>query len=119
MRPVSKKREKLNRERRKLVEPFFAENQPCEARFHGCGGLAVDPHEIKTRARGGSIVDLGNIAFLCRYCHDLITGESNWSVRHGWVVSSWATADEEHTAWVIRMRHHCDLSCDVDHRIDG
>ena len=116
MRAVSKKRARLNRIRRKLVQPILTEGRPCEAQFVGCSGAAVDPHEVKTRARGGSIIDQANIVFLCRFCHDLITGESNWAVRHGWVVSSWATPEEETDAWAIRHLVRCPVICPIDHR---
>lgn len=39
----------------------------------GCPNEAVDPHEIKSRARGGSITDPANIALLCRPCHRWVT----------------------------------------------
>lgn len=41
----------------------------------GCVNEAVDPDEILSRARGGSIVDPANIALLCRSHHD-------WKTQH-------------------------------------
>lgn len=39
-----------------------------------CGARGrCDAHELLSRARGGSITDPGNIALLCRGCHDLVT----------------------------------------------
>ena len=37
-----------------------------------CLGVATDIHEPLTRARGGSIIDRGNMIQVCRMCHDWI-----------------------------------------------
>jgi len=63
LRHTSKKRARLNRQRAAALAPFLADGRACDARFEGCAGRAQDAHEIRTRARGGSIIDLANIAF--------------------------------------------------------
>ncbi len=95
LRPVSKKRQKLNRDRAKFVAHQLELRQWCEAGPHItrhlvsrltetqkrsdsmkgqtiCQGKAVDIHEPLTRARGGSILDVDNTVALCRSCHDWI-----------------------------------------------
>lgn len=64
----------------------------CEAcpRLHsGPVRAAVDVHEIKTRARGGSIYDPANCLGVCRVCHDWITGHPARARELGLVVHSW------------------------------
>ena len=93
LRPVSKKRQKLNRDRAKFVAEQLELRQWCEAGPHItrhliaqltesmkqsvkgktiCQGKTVDIHEPLTRARGGSILDVDNTVALCRSCHDWI-----------------------------------------------
>lgn len=120
MRTVSLARQRLNRIRRQLLDPLIAEGAPCEVNLEGCGRRATDGHEVKTRARGGSIVDPRGITLVCRPCHIQITrnsGKSGWAVRHGWVVASWATEDDESLAAHLRTVFRCPLSCEEDHRI--
>jgi 5-methylcytosine-specific restriction endonuclease McrA len=50
---------------------------------------ATDVHEIKTRARGGSIVDRDNLALLCRPCHTYITQNPAIGKADGWLKNSW------------------------------
>ena len=116
IRTVSKKRARLLRVRRKRIEAFFGPFAPCEARLVDCEHVAVDPHEIKTRARRGSIIDVSNIAGLCRPCHTFITLNPSWSDRHGWTLPSWATEAEVDDAWSIRRICRCSPACTVDHR---
>lgn len=117
VRRVSLKRQKANRERQKVVQ-----QQPtlCEARLEGCWYAASDTHEIRTRARGGSITDKANCVALCRPCHQRITlnsGTGCWAQRHGWVVSSWDDEGAEKQARLLRaLWKHCDLTCERDHR---
>lgn len=80
LRPVSKKREALNRARRDFVAGFLAAHPRCQAgglilpvdHRHRCGVHSVDVHEVLTRARGGSVLDPGNCRAICRACHDWI-----------------------------------------------
>lgn len=55
----------------------------CQAAF------GTDLHEIKTRARGGSILDESNICVLCRDCHNYITRNPREAVEQGWMKHSW------------------------------
>lgn len=72
LRPVSRKRQRVNRVRRQNLEEAFGprETWRCQVRdwtntiVQPCFG-AVNGHGIKTRARGGSITDTNNIILLC------------------------------------------------------
>lgn len=64
LRPVSARRRRENAiraERRKALI-----GQPCEAQLSGCAYTGTDWHELLSRARGGSITDESNRAWLCR-----------------------------------------------------
>jgi len=50
---------------------------------------ATDVHEIKTRARGGSITDKNNLALLCRPCHTFITQNPAQGKAEGFLKNSW------------------------------
>lgn len=70
-------------QRRKLIK---AMGTPLCVR---CGRLADDLHEIKTRARGGSISDPANTVPICRPCHRFITdnpaqGHAEGLLKHSW-----------------------------------
>ena len=119
MRTVSPKRARMNRIRRQLLDPLIAEGAPCEAGLEGCARRATDGHEVKTRARGGSITDMTNIEMVCRSCHLHITrtsGVNEWAARHGHVVPSWATPEAEALAAHLRTVFHCPVECEEDHR---
>jgi len=87
IRPRSKKREHLYAtERRKLVAELLSGDPLCER----CSkAYATDVHEIKTRARGGSITDRDNLAVLCRYCHSFITANPAQGKAEGFLKNSW------------------------------
>jgi len=87
IRPRSKKRAALyTRERIPLVKELLRDFPPCQR----CAtNYATDVHEIKTRARGGSIVDRDNLALLCRPCHTLITQNPAQGKSEGWLKNSW------------------------------
>ena len=101
--PVSKKRASLNILRRSFVKKILNDRMMCEARIQGCTYMPTDVHEIKTRARGGSIIDPDNVLALCRNCHYFITKEPAWSQENGFTVHSWA--DEADMAAAERARH--------------
>jgi nitrate/TMAO reductase-like tetraheme cytochrome c subunit len=83
----SKKRQDYYRNVRiPLVKRLLDENPVC-ARCHS--QRAVDVHEIKTRARGGSLDDERNLACLCRPCHTVITDNPKRAREEGWVKQSW------------------------------
>lgn len=88
LRPVSKKRQAENRERRTVVHATFGDAPTCAV--PGCGRLADDVHEPLTRARGGSITDPSNMAPLCRPCHTEITDQQPaWAYALGLLAHSW------------------------------
>ena len=118
LRRVSAKRSAANRTRRALLAMEFASGASCEARLPGCTGVATDGHEVKTRARGGSILSRANIVLICRTCHGVITEHPDWALFHGWVVASWADETHEDLAWKVRSNWRCGLSCDLDHRAE-
>ena len=96
LRPVRKKRQRVQAQRREFVRNELEYRQWCEAGSHitrhllaqltetqkrsiktdpkklVCDGRAVDIHEPLTRARGGSILDVKNTMAVCRACHDWI-----------------------------------------------
>ncbi len=87
----SAKREALYRtDRRPLVKRLLSERPVCE--WATCWAASVDCHEIKSRARGGSITDERNIACLCRPHHDLITQNPNLAEAAGFSIPSWEDA---------------------------
>ncbi len=87
MRARSKKRARLYRdERAPLVAELLAVPYLCDKCM---AAYAVDVHEIKSRARGGSITDRKNLLRLCRKCHDWVTQHPAEALRDGFLASSW------------------------------
>lgn len=83
----SKKRAKLYREERvPLVIELLAQIDHCERCLQR---PPVDVHELKSRARGGSILDESNLVALCRQCHDWITTHPKQATDQGWLRNSW------------------------------
>jgi 5-methylcytosine-specific restriction endonuclease McrA len=83
----SKKREKLYRtSRRQLVAEMLASNPRCKRCKRN---PSQDVHEIKSRARGGSITDPDNCVALCRTCHTFITQNPAIAHEEGWSKHSW------------------------------
>ena len=77
---------KYRTERIPIVKQLLAGNPPCQR----CkSAIATDVHEIKSRARGGSITDLTNLAVLCRPCHSWITTNPKQATEDGWLKHSW------------------------------
>lgn len=75
-------------ERRKLVAKLIEEHPACQrCKFD----WAVDVHEIKSRGRGGSILDESNCVTLCRECHDFLTTHPRQAEAEGLSVHSWDT----------------------------
>lgn len=117
VRAVSLRRARENRKRAKLLKERRGPGPtPCEAQLPGCWATVTDGHEILTAGRGGSRVDLANIADLCRGCHTIITDNPSWSDRHGWTLPSSATPGDAGIARRIRSRYRCPTSCSIDHR---
>lgn len=91
IRAVSPKRAKLNRERIKVVNHIRSVQDWCSM----CGktGVGLDAHELKSRAQGGSIVDLENIVLLCRPDHTWVTENPREAAEQGWAISKkWAAS---------------------------
>lgn len=87
MKPRSKKRAQLYiKERVPLVKRLLEEKPFCER----CKvRRSQDVHEIKSRARGGSILDESNLACLCRACHSFITQNPKQAHAEGFLKNSW------------------------------
>lgn len=103
-RQVSAKRAVLNVQRRAFARRILEERYECEAAIPAkCWKQATDVHEIKTRARGGSIVDEGNVLALCRPCHSFITDHPSWATEHGFIVNSYSSEADLRAA--ARARH--------------
>ena len=89
--PVSKKRSALNVTRRAFVLEILQERIFCQAQIPRlCANYASDVHEIKTRARGGSITDPDNVLALCRPCHTFITDNPAFASENGFIVHAWS-----------------------------
>lgn len=86
MRHRSRKQTQLYRQRIPLVIQFLEERPSCE-RCHAARSTEV--HEIKSRARGGSILDEENLAALCHTCHAWITTHPADATSEGWLKNSW------------------------------
>lgn len=88
LRPRSAKRERLYREnRRPFVERILRERPVCE--WPDCRKDSVDVHELKTRARGGSITDDANVRAVCRHHHDVVHSDPALAAELGWLLNSW------------------------------
>ena len=83
----SKKMAKIYaQERVPLVKRLLSERTLCER----CEQKrSQDVHEIKSRARGGSILDESNLACLCRPSHNWVTGNPEQAHKEGWLKWSW------------------------------
>lgn len=73
-------------QRRKIVADLLGDHPLC-ARCNR--EYASDVHELKSRARGGSITDLENLVVLCRACHTWITQNPKLALEQGWLKNSW------------------------------
>jgi len=103
--PVSKKRQSLMADRQLTRMAVFERSATCEARLETiCSVAATDVHEIKTRARGGSITDADNCLALCRSCHIFITENPAWATEHGFIVHAWAQEEDIAAAAAARAR---------------
>lgn len=69
-----------------LVIELLQDIPPCQ-RCHQA--TATDVHELKSRARGGSILDPDNLALLCRPCHTWVTTNPAAATAEGWLRNSW------------------------------
>lgn len=81
LRPRSKKRQAVYRQRRKLVAEML-ERYPWCARC--LWNRSVDLHELKNRSQGGDFLDPEQIVTVCRECHDWITTHPAEAHAGGW-----------------------------------
>lgn len=81
-RPVSKKREEINKEYFKLVEQFKNDNPECKAKVSPlCTGYTEDPHH--TRGRGEYLLDVSTWLPVCRNCHIWIGDNTAEAMKRG------------------------------------
>lgn len=86
LRPVSLKRRRLMRERRRIVALLLETQPSCQI----CDMYASRHiHEVKSRARGGSITDLPNLMAVCPSCHRFIHANPEWAESRGFLRHSW------------------------------
>lgn len=79
--------EKLyNTKRRNLVRKLLLERPVCQRCL---SDRSQDIHEVKSRARGGSITDEENLVALCRACHVWVTQNPKEAKEQGWLKNSW------------------------------
>lgn len=87
LRRRSKKTSSIYRTQRiPLVIELLADQPPCQRCQQA---IATEVHEIKSRARGGSILDRDNLACLCHTCHAWITTHPAAATEEGWLKHSW------------------------------
>lgn len=95
LRAVSAKRQQQNRERRAMKDRRWPHGERPRCANPRCPGpnLADDLHEIRTRARGGSITDPVNTIPLCRRCNrdlaQLPESGLQWAYDLGLLAHSW------------------------------
>lgn len=87
LRPMSKRRAKVNKQRATVVRGHFGQRPACQACLPlmligidrsrtGCDGWATDAHEIISRARSGrdeNLTDVDGIRPVSRACHRFLT----------------------------------------------
>lgn len=84
------KKARAKQSERKALLKRVVEGKPCKAVWdYRCTGRATDGHEIKSRARGGSILDDANVMPVCRYCHMMITTHPLEAHERGFLKHAW------------------------------
>lgn len=79
--------EKIYRTRRRnLVAKLLLDRPLCQRCLRD---RSQDIHEVKSRARGGSITDIDNLVALCRPCHIWVTNNPKEAKEQGWLKNSW------------------------------
>lgn len=98
--------ERIYADRRALLADLLRPGTRCVVGSfladHGhvtCDGWAVDGHEVKSRARGGSIIDPDNVIPVCRSCHTWITEHPALAASYRMAAAS-HEADEVVASWV-------------------
>jgi 5-methylcytosine-specific restriction endonuclease McrA len=69
-----------------LVKAMLETNPTCVRCYRA---QATEVHELKSRARGGSILDPTNCVALCHACHHHITTHPAQAHAEGWLKHSW------------------------------
>jgi hypothetical protein len=89
MRAQSLQRQRINRQRRKVVADLTADG-PTICPVPWCSNIADSPHEPLTRARGGSITDPDNIVMVCwPHNQEISADEPAWAYELGLLKHSW------------------------------
>lgn len=98
--PISKRRQRLNAERKVVLEEHFGPRDTWQCWVHfvpaytaimgGCYG-EVNAHEIVKRSQGGSLVDTENILLLCNLHNSWVenypdTAHKLGLMKHAWEV---------------------------------
>jgi 5-methylcytosine-specific restriction endonuclease McrA len=82
LRPVSKRRERENRLRRKAMHEAYGTDPMC----HRCRVRpARDAHELTRRSAGGSILDPANCRPVCAECHRFLHDNPVAAKAEGWL----------------------------------
>ena len=91
LKAVSGKRARENRQRAAMADRLWPDRHEgtVMCTVPECGRPADDLHEPKFRSRGGSIVDEGNAAPVCRTHHEWIHAHPVEAARLGLAVPSW------------------------------
>ena len=84
IRRQSKKRQREQRERVKMLREIEADQEICQ-RCRQAG--ANQAHEYLRRSQGGSITEIEGIALICFECHRFITEHPRQAVAEGWAVT--------------------------------
>ena len=86
MRARSLKTQRKYRQRRKLVAELLGERPKCQRCEYA---RSTQVHELRSRGRGGSILDEANCVALCSACHEWVTEHPAQAALEGWLLHSW------------------------------
>lgn len=84
--PVAKKREKLQKEYRKVVKEMLAKDGRCEIHSPVCTGKAEGLHHIVKRSVK-NLMKPENLKRSCNACNSFIEANVDWAQEHGFVKS--------------------------------
>lgn len=92
LRPVSRKRARVQRERRAFVSEVLAEGPLCEIRWDAnCRGRADGVHEVVKRSHGGALVPGAKaeaqgqrFVAACHYCNGAVEDHPAEARERGW-----------------------------------
>lgn len=93
LRARSRRQANTYRTRRAPLVADLLEERPVCQRCQAARSSEV--HELKSRARGGSILEENNLAALCHACHAWITTNPAAATAEGWLLPSWHTASND------------------------